>query len=171
MEGNNDSQKSEGSVSNTSIDTQGLMENIANIGGSADLSALLGSLLGDAELMSRIRKIADASTDTASTATTEEAPSQRGGTADRPTSAPPSTGGLPDIGGLLSSPELMSKLPEVLEAIKPLVKTGKPHSDAPDKRLALLCALKPYMSEHRREAIDYITKINKLGSIFKNLKL
>ena len=172
MDGNsNEKLKDEVSASHTANDTYNAAENTEASVSSPELAGMLGNLLGNAELMSMIRKIADSSTNSTGTALKEESPSPNSSSEARPTSAQPTSSGLPDIGSLLSSPELMSKLPEVLEAIKPLVNTGKPHSDAPDKRLALLCALKPYMSEHRREAIDYITKINKLGGLFNNLKL
>lgn len=36
-------------------------------------------------------------------------------------------------------------------------------------RTALLCALKPYMSPRRREAIDYIIKIDRIGDLLHTL--
>ena len=50
-------------------------------------------------------------------------------------------------------------------------KNNKPavsHND-PDRRAALLCAMKPYLSADRREAIDYIIKLSKLGDLLKSL--
>ena len=38
-----------------------------------------------------------------------------------------------------------------------------------DSRTALLCAMKPYLSEGRREAVDYIIKLSRLGDILKTL--
>lgn len=50
-------------------------------------------------------------------------------------------------------------------------KSAKPaisHSDS-DRRAALLCAMKPYLSADRREAIDYIIKLSRLGDLLKSL--
>lgn len=38
-----------------------------------------------------------------------------------------------------------------------------------DSRTALLCAMKPYLSNDRRNAIDYIVKLGRLGDILKTL--
>lgn len=43
------------------------------------------------------------------------------------------------------------------------------HSPGADSRTALLCAMKPYLSRDRQNAIDYIVKIGKLGDILKTL--
>ena len=43
----------------------------------------------------------------------------------------------------------------------------QPGSD--DRRAALLCALKPYLSDDRCRAIDYIIKLNRLGDVLKTL--
>ena len=122
-------------------------------------------------------------------------------TGDPPTgnqTAPVSAG---DTGGdllssLLSSPELLSKLPSIISSIKPIIEllgkrdtlgTSQPaistskvseptHADHLDKsgrgsdsRTALLCAMKPYLSQDRRNAIDYIVKLGRLGDILKTL--
>lgn len=84
------------------------------------------------------------------------------------------------IGSVLSNPELMAKLPEVISTIAPMLSSGSAHGQQPsqqepqkkgpppDKRLALLVALKPYLSRERCDAIDYILKINHLGTLFKS---
>lgn len=38
-----------------------------------------------------------------------------------------------------------------------------------DSRTALLCAMKPYLSDDRRNAVDYIVKLSRLGEILKTL--
>lgn len=102
---------------------------------------------------------------------------------------------------LLSSPELLSKLPTIISTVKPLlemlsVSSGQgasghqsiPTAAKPDTlaehlpvaakskdhggnahRSALLCALKPYLSSDRRQAIDYIIKLDRLGDVLKTL--
>ena len=55
------------------------------------------------------------------------------------------------------------------------VSTPQSHSSAPskpdpsDRRAALLCAMKPYLSRDRQQTIDYIIKLSRLGDILKTL--
>ena len=95
----------------------------------------------------------------------------------------------PDLLSALSSnPELLSKLPALLSAAKPVMElfsgagVGKeqvPTQVAPikkeiskgdgDRRAALLCAMKPYLSRERQATIDYVIKLSKLGDVLKSL--
>ncbi len=43
------------------------------------------------------------------------------------------------------------------------------HARGSDSRTALLCAMKPYLSDDRRNAVDYIVKLSRLGEILKTL--
>ena len=107
-----------------------------------------------------------------------------------------SSAGQNPIGDLvstaLSNPELLAKLPMMISAAKPIIEAfsqkGK-ENDTPsapaisqdicksesisksgyDKRAALLCAMKPYLSVDRQNAIDYIVKLSRLGDILKTL--
>lgn len=116
----------------------------------------------------------------------------------------PGTGGGDILSALLSSPELLSKLPTILSSVKPILDMLKGsgaitqsfspptvptsavptpntdtqkdtsaslvrHSPGADSRTALLCAMKPYLSRDRQNAIDYIVKIGRLGDILKTL--
>ncbi len=90
------------------------------------------------------------------------------------------------ISSLLANKELMSMLPDILSAFKPQNKSPKPeggdlaagvlisgghhhHKHGIDKRNALILALKPYLNGRRREAIDYLIRLEKLGNIFKTI--
>ena len=99
------------------------------------------------------------------------------------------------ITSLLSNPDLISKLPTIISTVKPILEmlggagrpseqsstpaaaitTGKApqsekaHPKSNDRRADLLCALKPYLSRDRCEAIDYIVKLSRLGDILKTL--
>ena len=42
-------------------------------------------------------------------------------------------------------------------------------SQTDDRRAALLCAMKPYLSHDRQQAIDYILKLSRLGDLLKTL--
>ena len=92
----------------------------------------------------------------------------------------------------LSNPELLTKLPSMISAAKPIIEmlsqsgkeketpsvpavsqaSGKNESiskNSYDKRTALLCAMKPYLSVDRQNTIDYIVKLSRLGDILKTL--
>ncbi len=101
------------------------------------------------------------------------------------------------LSSLLSNPEIITKLPQVISMLKPLMEGGASaptmapsptaasapntaHADTPaglikpprrecDNRAALLYALKPYLKRERQEAIDYMVKLSKLGDILKSL--
>lgn len=97
------------------------------------------------------------------------------------------------LSSLLSNPELLSKLPELISIISPLMgslssqggtsipaSVQKPTLTAPatpalahkseqQNRSALLCALKPYLKKERQDAIDYMIKLSRLGDILKTL--
>lgn len=61
---------------------------------------------------------------------------------------------------------IMSKMPEILSKIS---SAKEENSLATKQQISLLLAIRPYLSEHRRELIDTFIKMNKLGAIFKNL--
>jgi len=107
------------------------------------------------------------------------------------------TAGGDILSSLLSNPEIISKLPQVISMLKPLMDSGpsaptmasapnavsalntaradtptsliKPPKRECDNRAALLYALKPYLKRERQEAIDYMVKLSKLGDILKSL--
>jgi hypothetical protein len=94
---------------------------------------------------------------------------------------------------LLSSPELLSKIPTIIATLKPILELlgnapkteasepslpasssptdprGQKNSAISDRHSALLCAMKPYLSPERQQAIDYIIKLGRLGDILKTL--
>jgi hypothetical protein len=98
----------------------------------------------------------------------------------------------PDIlSALLSNPELIANLPKIISTVKPIMEmiSGKEASvksseatvaasarlpalsekKEPDRRAALLCAMKPYLSPERCRTIDYVIKLSHLGDILKTL--
>ena len=123
---------------------------------SGGLPDVLSSLMANEELMSQISKIVNE--DAAPNRETEQ-------DKEKPTDAP-----------FALNPQTLEKLPEVVAAIRPfLTEENQPRKKptgggATDHRTALLCALKPYLSPRRREAIDYITRISKLGELMKQMK-
>lgn len=123
-------------------------------------------------------------------------PSEPTQSASAPATEPSKSGG-DMLSALLSNPEIISKLPQILSVVKPLMEgfsspsasvpvsresqksepsqsTPAGHSSgtshhSPDCRAALLYALKPYLKRERQEAIDYMVKLSKLGDILKSL--
>ena len=83
-------------------------------------------------------------------------------------------GGANPLAALASNPEIISKLPDIISAFGGMGggskggATGGGKKDQ-DRRTALLLALRPYLSPRRREIVDYLIKMNKLGDVFKNL--
>ena len=92
------------------------------------------------------------------------------------------------LGAVLSNPELLAKLPQVMAMLRPMMEqsaaqTAAPQADAPavpasaptaekkppDNRTALLLALKPFLSEDRRNAVDAMLRISALGDVLRRL--
>ena len=87
------------------------------------------------------------------------------------------------LGSLLSNPEVAAKLPKIMEALAPIMaemrdgeantseengEKSTPPLPPPKKangnanRIALLKAIEPYLSDNRREAMEYIMKVTAL---------
>ena len=58
---------------------------------------------------------------------------------------------------------LAGKFPELLSLL------SSKGAGTKNRRSDLLCALKPYLSQNRIDAIDQIIKLSELSSVFKNL--
>ena len=101
------------------------------------------------------------------------------------TAVPNLTDGL---GAVLSDPELLAKLPQVMAMLRPMMEQAAPPSAAPptdapaaaalspvagkkptDNRTALLLALNPFLSEDRRNAVDAMLRISALGDVLRRL--
>lgn len=79
------------------------------------------------------------------------------------------------LSSLLSNPEILSKIPTILSALSASSGKGSASPSSrergcKDRRITLLLALRPYLSPHRRDIVDYLVKMNKLGELFKSLK-
>ena len=78
----------------------------------------------------------------------------------------------------VSAPTLPPDVGNILSALSPLLSGanksagGKHHegSDASKNREALLYALRPYISQGRREAIDYILQLSRITELLKQAK-
>ena len=75
------------------------------------------------------------------------------------------------LGGLLSSPELLSKLPVLFKIVQTLKDDSLPGEvSRPETPEQLLCALRPYLSEGRRQALDTMIRVSRVSASLKSLK-
>ena len=81
-----------------------------------------------------------------------------------------STEGGAGLGTLLSNPELLAKLPALIKVVQTLTTPSPPAADTrPETPEALLCALRPYLSEGRRQALDAMIRISRLSETLRSL--
>ncbi len=74
------------------------------------------------------------------------------------------------------SPDMLSKLPQMMSALAPLLSGGEKKSnstagDDGEKRKRLLAALRPYLSGARRDAVDSIMKVTEMTDIMGKMGL
>lgn len=77
--------------------------------------------------------------------------------------------GMGALGGLLAHPELMAKLPTLLRAVQSLTEPPRGADKPPHTPEALLCALRPYLNEPRRRALDTMIRITRLSESLGSL--
>lgn len=67
--------------------------------------------------------------------------------------------------------QLVERLPEVISALSPLIKQSEraPSGNAPSRRNELLRALKPYLSDSRRQLVDKIMQLSRVGELMDML--
>lgn len=128
------------------------------------------TLFSNKELMSRLSEIAK-DLKTSMKDSPDALPSEDASPSAEATTVPFPASSSDALSTALSNPELLAKLPEVVAALSSVSGTGTSKKGPSDKRTALLLALRPYLSPSRCEAIDYITRIGKLGDLIKNLNL
>ena len=143
---------------------------------------LLSGLLSDPQALNRIASLIRSATEGASSG--EEASLEKFDLAhsdlpvqdSTPAARVVSTDGL---AAMLSDPAMLEKLPQMIAVIKPLLgslsasappKENVPAHDPATCRNNLLLALKPFLSPHRRDAIDTMLRISHLGNVFSQLK-
>ena len=117
---------------------------------------------------------------------------------ENPNVNPPESGQSPPnpadgLGAVLSNPELMAKLPQVMAMLRPMMEQASaaqsaqtdsgaaataatssalsvsPQKKPTDNRSALLLALKPFLSEDRRNAVDAMLRLSALGDVLRRL--
>ena len=158
-----------------------MSETLSNSPPPADSSMLLGKLLSNPDLIRNIASMLGASNIGATEQTAPAPP------------AVPSTSGegavADGISRVLSNPEMMAKLPEVMKMLAPMMQpsqssTGESVSvsdtsvtsahaggghDRRGCRNDLLVALKPFLSPERCRAIDMLLGLSRLGDALQKM--
>lgn len=135
-------------------------ENTAAVGQGADLGALLGGLLGggasgglgegigavlrDPEAMAKLPAMIEMLR-----------PMMGGVSSDAGAGGEAVPASLPPQGEVAPRKET------------PPPPSGKKGGDSHERRIALLCALRPYLNPRRQEAIDYILRMDRMGKLFR----
>ena len=101
-------------------------------------------------------------------------------TASAPSS--PDLSGL--LGGLVSNPSMLSKLPELMSTLGPLLGSlggglpskgigGVPSRSGLhlDRHTALLCAVKPYLCARRQQMADHLIGLCKMGDVLQKMPI
>ena len=144
---------------------------------------LLSALLSNPDLIRRVGTVLGAMQGTQQAQATgvpsdEAAKAEEGTPTSAPQATPTSAGAAQDgLSSLLSDPAMLEKLPQIIAVMKPLMGAmPSPQPPTEEKRASpelcrdnLLCALKPFLSPERCEAVDAIMRISKLGTVFKQL--
>ncbi len=84
--------------------------------------------------------------------------------------SPPPTERTADTEETVQSSPTVSAAPDIQASLSPLLSKLTSQSGGVFRHEALLCALKPYLSPSRKEAIEYIIKISKMSNLVKGLK-
>ncbi len=116
-----------------------------------DISTAISKIMEHPELISMVASVL-------------EEPKNAENVSDPPEAAPTSAEKIPT-----PPPDMLASLMPMISKLSSLGKQGD-NSSSGIGHEQLLCALKPYLSRSRSEAIDYIIKISKMSSLLKGLK-
>ncbi len=151
--------------------------------GGSPVGGLLDSLLKNPELISKLSGIISGLNNPENSQSPDTQAMGGGDAGENPLSSEKTEELSKKLSSFLENKELMSMLPGLLSVLRSpsssdslpagIAHGGDHHGHHKragwDKKIALLCALKPYMSGRRREMIDYLIRINKLSDIFNNI--
>lgn len=131
-----------------------------NLTSGEDLSRMIEKLMADekfAEIVSAVK--GSFSTDADNTGSSNTA---RDAAVEEDVKSTPASS-IPEL-----SPELLSRLPQIMSMLSSGSKEGGSSKDSSHlaDRKRLLQALRPFLSEHRREAVDSIVNIAGIADLF-----
>ncbi len=122
-----------------------------------DLSGAISKIMEHPELISMVASVLGK--DSAQSADTSAPPQQASDTEEAASvSAAPSP-----------PPEILSTLMPIISKLSALGEIGGKSGASGFRHEQLLCALKPYLSHSRCDAIDYMIKISKMSVLLKGL--
>ena len=155
-----------------------MSETFSNSSPPTDASALIGKLLSNPDLLRNLSSVLGAS----GTGTT---PTSEAQTPPSPPNVPPAENNQAVADGIsrvLSNPEMMAKLPDVMKMLAPMVQQtqaapslstlpAKEHGERDRRgcRNDLLIALKPFLSPERCRAIDMLLGLSRLGDALQKM--
>ena len=125
----------------------------------------LGALLSDPAMLSGVAGALKKLGIVGDSESSEETDKQTGEESDAPIPALADITPSP-LSALTADPEIIKKLPEVISLVSKLSAPQKKD----DKRSRLLLALRPYLSDRRRAAIDRLITMNAIGDVLKSIK-
>lgn len=125
-----------------------------------DMSEMLGRLMADEKFGELVESLKGSfSTNADNSTPAEESPATEAVTAAQ-TEESASVPGIPKL-----SPEIIAKLPEIMGMLSSS-EGGKKHNSKMEDRKRLLTAMKPFLSEKRRHAVDSIVNIAGFADLF-----
>ena len=130
-----------------------MSENLENVGGpssflgSPQFSEMLGKVLSNSELMGALRSAVSSPTRDEAEPVVEA-----------------STEAKEDLS---AADDMMKRLPEIMSVLGPVMAGKGGNVRADDKRSCLLRAIKPYVNDSRKEAIEYMIKFSAITEVLK----
>ena len=148
-------------------------------GNTAPMAGMLNALLSNPDLLQKIGSAVGAMQNTAQMPQSTAAQSESETSSNsKETAVPTASASVDGLSSILSDPSMLEKLPQIIAVMKPLMESiptsapaVKEAKQSPELcRDNLLCALKPFLSPERRDAVDAILRISRLGTVFQQLK-
>ena len=137
--------------------------------GALDVSGLLGSLLSNPEAFSKMSNIISNLASSANSTNPPQSNDNNGVNEELADNIENNTTNSKEYSPTFQNQDVTDILPKIPEILSKISSVKAEDSIATKQQIALLLAIKPYLSEHRKEIIDTFIKMNKFGAIFKNL--
>lgn len=137
--------------------------------GALDVSGLLGSLLSNPEAFSKMSNILSNLTSSTNSINPPQSNDNNGVNEELADNIENNTTNSKEYSPTFQNQDVTNILPKIPEILSKISSAKAEDSVATKQQIALLLAIKPYLSEHRKELIDTFIKMNKFGAIFKNL--
>ena len=146
-----------------------MSENIENNGTNVDLSSLVSNLLSNPDAISKMSNIISSLSSNTNGKNSPPSNENKEISKESKDNVESNTSNNKDSSPTFQNfdaTNILAKMPEFLSKIS---SSKAEDSIVAKQQIALLLAIRPYLSEHRKELIDTFIKMNKLGAIFKNL--